>query len=231
MPQFSRFSLCLAIVLPVLSACTDLVRLKKKVVSVPVSKLQWIQIPGSGGIKYADVRGALASDGPYEAFVVYPGGKDTPFHYHRESLQAVVLKGTFYITVEGKRTEFPVGSFYELPANLAHYSGCVEGPDCLLFQYQDHGFDFVPMREEKIAQLHDAERAPSRARSISRNASSSESASRKEDKKLKYMVPETAPFEKMPMALHHLWPFRSSPCTPKTTRSSASDYVPYPDSP
>lgn len=117
------------------------------VVSFPVSDLQWTEIPDTGGVQYANVRGDLAGVGPYEAFVIFPAGADNPFHYHSEALPTVVMKGTFYAVIDGVRTEYPAGSFYDLPGKFEHFSGCADGSDCLLFQYQDGQFDLVPRDE------------------------------------------------------------------------------------
>ena len=113
-------------------------------VSLPAADLQWNDIPGSGGIKYANVRGNLSGKGSYEAFVIFPAGKDNPFHTHSQNLPTVVLKGTFYAVIDGKRVEYPAGSFYNLPARVPHYSGCNKGEDCLLFQHQADHFDLLP---------------------------------------------------------------------------------------
>ncbi|MGB4812017.1 MAG: DUF4437 domain-containing protein [Methylophilaceae bacterium] len=117
------------------------------VVSFPVSTLKWVEIPETGGIKYANLRGDLAGKGAYEAFVIFPAGKDNPFHYHSKAIPTVVLKGTFYAVINGVRTEYPVGSFYDIPAKFKHFSGCVNGQDCLLFQYQDGPFDLIPLKK------------------------------------------------------------------------------------
>jgi len=120
-----------------------------RLISLPAAALQWTEIAGSGGIKYANVRGDLAGKGAYEAFVLFPAGKDNPFHTHSQNLPTVVLKGTFYAVIDGKRVEYPAGSFYDLPAGLAHYSGCNKGEDCLLFQYQADHFDLLPQTPKK----------------------------------------------------------------------------------
>lgn len=120
-----------------------------KLISLPAADLKWVEIPGTGGIKYANVRGNLTGKGPYEAFVIFPAGKDNPFHTHSQNLPTVVLKGTFYAVIDGKRVEYPAGSFYDLPAKLPHYSGCTKNEDCLLFQYQADHFDLVPVNQKK----------------------------------------------------------------------------------
>ncbi|MFE5484461.1 cupin domain-containing protein [Streptomyces sp. NPDC056527] len=114
--------------------------------SFPSSSLTWKELPGSGGVKYANVRGDLAGSGSYEAFVSFPAGKDNPMHVHSQDLPTVVLKGTFYADIDGVRVEYPAGSYYRLPADKPHLSGCEKGEDCLLFQYQDDHFDLVPTK-------------------------------------------------------------------------------------
>ena len=116
--------------------------------SVPAADLKWRERPGTGGIKVADVRGSITGKGAYDAFVIFPAGKDNPYHLHTQNLPTVVLKGTFYAVIDGKRIEYPAGSFYNLPANMPHYSGCAKGDDCLLFQYQADHFDLVPVEKK-----------------------------------------------------------------------------------
>ncbi|ANA35048.1 hypothetical protein R82526_03270 [Ralstonia mannitolilytica] len=117
-------------------------------VSFPTASLQWRALPGTGGIQVADVRGSITGKGPYDAFVIFPAGKDNPYHVHTQNLPTVVLKGTFYAVIDGKRVAYPAGSFYQLPAGMPHYSGCEKGEDCLLFQYQADHFDLVPVAKK-----------------------------------------------------------------------------------
>ena len=119
----------------------------ENLVSFPASELTWTELPGSGGVKYANVQGDLAGHGPYDAFVLFPNGANNPYHVHTQDLPTVVLKGTFYAIIDGKRVDYPPGSYYNLPANMPHFSGCATGDDCLLFQYQRDHFDLVPVRQ------------------------------------------------------------------------------------
>ncbi|MGW2370579.1 cupin domain-containing protein [Streptomyces sp. NPDC001667] len=120
-----------------------------KPLSFPAADLTWKELPDSGGVKYANVKGDLAGRGPYEAFVKFPAGKDNPMHHHSQNLPTVVLKGTFYAEIDGKRTRYPAGSYYKLPAGKPHLSGCEKGEECLLFQYQSDNFDLVPTDAKK----------------------------------------------------------------------------------
>lgn len=118
-------------------------------VSSPVAQLNWQEVPGTNGaVRYANTEGDILSDGKgvYSAFVSFKGGIDNGLHRHSQALPTVVMAGTFYAVIDGKRTEYPAGSFYKLPANLVHESGCKAGQDCLLFQYQDNNFDLIPVK-------------------------------------------------------------------------------------
>lgn len=117
-------------------------------ISIPVSDLQWHEVPDMGGeASYADLRGSIFGNGPYEAFLQVKAGVDNPYHTHSRDVTTVVLKGIFYIIIDGKRIEYPAGSFWSIPADLPHYSGCAKGDDCLMFIHQVGSFDIVPLRE------------------------------------------------------------------------------------
>jgi quercetin dioxygenase-like cupin family protein len=121
---------------------------EEKLISVPNSAaLTWKDVDGTkGAVSYANVEGDLFGKGPYSAFVKFNKGVDNGLHTHSQTLPTVVLKGTFYAVIDGKRTEYPAGSYYKLPANLVHESGCTAAADCLLFQYQANAFDLNPVK-------------------------------------------------------------------------------------
>lgn len=133
-------SLTLALLATTASAASDALH------SVPDSSaLRWQDVAGTqGAVSYGNVEGDLFGKGPYSAFVKFRKGTDNGLHSHTRTLPTVVLGGTFYAVIEGKRTEYPAGSYYQLPARLVHESGCTAAADCLLFQYQADAFDLVP---------------------------------------------------------------------------------------
>ncbi|HEK1685808.1 TPA: cupin domain-containing protein [Pseudomonas putida] len=120
-----------------------------QLISVPNSaELKWQDVPNTqGAVSYANVEGDIFGKGPYSAYVKFKKGVDNGLHQHTETLPTVVLEGTFYAVIDGKRTEFPAGSYYKLPANLVHESGCTAAADCLLFQYQADRFDLKPVKK------------------------------------------------------------------------------------
>nr|WP_314876683.1 cupin domain-containing protein [uncultured Pseudomonas sp.] len=121
----------------------------EKLISVPDSAaLTWKSVEGTNdAVRYANVEGDIFGKGPYSAFVEFKKGTDNGLHKHSQTLPTVVLKGTFYAVIDGKRTEYPAGSYYKLPANLVHESGCTAADNCLLFQYQADQFDLVPVKK------------------------------------------------------------------------------------
>ncbi|MDZ4019992.1 hypothetical protein PssiTeo3_33730 [Pseudomonas sichuanensis] len=116
--------------------------------SVPDSTaLRWQDVRGTqGAVSYANVEGDLLGNGPYSAYVKFRKGTDNGLHSHSQTLPTVVLSGTFYAVIDGKRVEYPAGAYYKLPANLVHESGCTAAADCLLFQYQADAFDLKPVK-------------------------------------------------------------------------------------
>ncbi|MFD3680433.1 hypothetical protein [Streptomyces sp. NPDC058613] len=56
------------------------------------------------------------------------------------------MSGTYYTVQDGKRTEYPAGSYLRIPAKYVYESGAPRGADCLLFQHQQAGFDLIPAR-------------------------------------------------------------------------------------
>ncbi|MDF9618378.1 cupin [Pseudomonas entomophila] len=120
----------------------------ESLISVPDSAtLKWQDVAGTQGkVSHANVEGDIFGQGPYSAYVKFKKGTDNGLHQHTESLPTLVLKGTFYAVIDGKRTEFPTGAYYKLPSKLVHESGCTVADDCLLFQYQADKFDLVPVK-------------------------------------------------------------------------------------
>jgi quercetin dioxygenase-like cupin family protein len=116
-------------------------------VSLPSAQLHWQDVPGTqGAVSYANTQGNILSDGEgfYSAFVRFKAGTDNGLHTHSQTLPTVVLSGTFYARIDDKEVLYPAGSYYSLPANRVHESGCKAGTDCLLFQYQANNFDLIP---------------------------------------------------------------------------------------
>nr|WP_314876684.1 cupin [uncultured Pseudomonas sp.] len=130
-----------------LSACHSEAPLRPNppLISIPDSKaLNWQSVPETDdAVRYANVEGDIFGRGPYQAYVLFRKGTDNGLHTHSQVLPTVVLSGTFYAVIAGKRIEYPAGGYYRLPAQLVHESGCTAAADCLLFQWQDDRFDLI----------------------------------------------------------------------------------------
>ncbi|CAM5418610.1 hypothetical protein SAVIM338S_02276 [Streptomyces avidinii] len=116
-----------------------------EMISLPSPALKWQKVPGNE-VQYANVSGDLLGQDAYQGFLRVPAGTDFGLHTHSADLSLVVLSGTFYAVIDGKRTEYPAGSFLRVPANLVCESGATKGGDCLVFQHQDKGFDLIPVQ-------------------------------------------------------------------------------------
>ncbi|KTC24057.1 MULTISPECIES: hypothetical protein [Pseudomonas] len=123
-------------------------------ISLPKNALTWKVVPGTNNnVTYANVQGDILGNGAYEAFVSFRPGVNNGYHTHTETLPTVVLSGVFYARIKDKNgklveTEYPAGSYYQLPAGLEHESGCkmtAKKEPCLLFQYQRNHFDLNPV--------------------------------------------------------------------------------------
>lgn len=116
-------------------------------VTQPNAALQWHAVPNTqDAVIYANAEGDIFGKGEYSAFVTFKAGTDNGLHTHSQALPTVVLKGTFYAVIDNVRSEFPAGSYYHLPANMPHESGCTAAADCLLFQHQTDTFDLIPVQ-------------------------------------------------------------------------------------
>lgn len=131
-----------------LSAVAIVAHAAEQTVSVPDNAgLKWQDVPNTrGAVSYGNVEGDIFGKGPYSAYVKFRKGTDNGLHQHSQTLPTVVLSGTFYAVIDGKRTEYPAGAYYKLPADLVHESGCTAAADCLLFQYQADAFDLKPVK-------------------------------------------------------------------------------------
>lgn len=116
-------------------------------ISVPDSAaLKWQDVAGTQGkVSYANVEGDIFGQGPYSAYVKFKKGTDNGLHQHTETLPTLVVKGTFYAVIDGKRTEFPAGAYYKLPANLVH-EWLHGGGRLPVVQYQADAFDLKPVK-------------------------------------------------------------------------------------
>lgn len=116
------------------------------VTNLPASNLAWTTT--DEGVAFAPLVGDRFVE-PYMAMVRLPAGLVSPPHVKTANMFGVVIAGTIsHVAVDAAPTEetlLPEGSFYKVPAGLAHVSKCVSETDCITFLHQDGKFDFLPI--------------------------------------------------------------------------------------
>ena len=119
-----------------------------KIVRTPTAQLQWETT--EEGVGFAALVGDRFVE-PYMAMVRLPAGLVSPNHTKSANMFGVVVSGTISHVAVGADPSseilLPAGSFYKVPADLAHLSKCVSAVDCVTFISQDGKFDFLPVSQ------------------------------------------------------------------------------------
>ena len=115
------------------------------VTNIPTANLAWDET--EEGVAFAPLVGDRFVES-YMAMVRLPAGLVSPPHVKSANMFGVVISGTIsHLAIEADPSDevlLPKGSFYQVPAGLAHVSKCVSKTDCVTFLYQDGKFDFLP---------------------------------------------------------------------------------------
>jgi quercetin dioxygenase-like cupin family protein len=116
------------------------------IVNSPASRLNWET--SDEGVGFAPLTGDRFIEA-YMAMVRLPAGLVSPAHIKTSNMFGVVVSGTLTHLAVGAdpASEIPLseGSFYKVPAGIAHVSKCISDTDCVTFLYQDGKFDFLPI--------------------------------------------------------------------------------------
>ncbi|MBL4891644.1 MAG: DUF4437 domain-containing protein [Rhizobiaceae bacterium] len=119
-----------------------------KIINMPSSQLNWETT--KEGVGFAPLQGDRFNEA-YMAMVKLPAGLVSPAHIKTANMYGLVVSGTIANAAVGadpaSEIELPTGSYYKIPAGLAHVSKCVSKVDCLTFLYQDGKFDFLPVSQ------------------------------------------------------------------------------------
>lgn len=115
------------------------------VTNIPTANLAWDET--EEGVAFAALVGDRFVES-YMAMVRLPAGLISPPHVKSANMFGVVISGTIsHLAIDSDPSDeilLPEGSFYQVPAGLAHVSKCVSETDCVTFLYQDGKFDFLP---------------------------------------------------------------------------------------
>ena len=117
-----------------------------KIVNIPPAQLQWETT--REGVGFAPLQGDRFKES-YMAMVRLPAGLISPAHVKSANMYGLVVSGTITNIAVGAdpatEINLPTGSYYKIPAGLAHVSKCVSSTNCITFLYQDEKFDFLPV--------------------------------------------------------------------------------------
>jgi quercetin dioxygenase-like cupin family protein len=97
-------------------------------VRISPEEVQWKELPGYNGLKYAVIEGDPSKEGIYVVRVKFPPGLMTRPHFHPEDRYAIVISGTWYTgtgdTFDPSTTVgLKPGTFMKHPAKGHHYDG------------------------------------------------------------------------------------------------------------
>ena len=95
------------------------------------------------GLKVAFLRGDAAK-GANHIMLKLPGGFSAPLHHHSADHYVSVITGTLVLTVDGKETKLPPGSYFAFTGKKQHLTKCDAGADCTLFIDNRGKWDVVP---------------------------------------------------------------------------------------
>jgi quercetin dioxygenase-like cupin family protein len=94
--------------------------------------LKWTESPSRKGAWMAVVEGD-PKQGPSHFFLKYEKGFDGGNHHHTSDHGGYVLSGTVFLTVDGKETRLPPGSFFWIKGMKPHAvrceGECIQGID------------------------------------------------------------------------------------------------------
>lgn len=145
MPEFHFRRLTAAATL-MLSGLAMSAAASEPITNLPTPALTWEVTPE--GVGFAPLIGDRFAE-PYMAMVRLPAGLVSPVHVKTANMFGVVVSGTISHVAAGadpaSEVLLPEGSFYKVPAGVAHLTKCLSDQDCVTFLYQDGHFDFLPV--------------------------------------------------------------------------------------
>lgn len=101
------------------------------------------------GVGFSSLMGERFEES-YMALVRLPAEPVSPPHTKSANMFGIVISGGMTHTAmndAGEATVLTAGSYYRIPAGLAHVSTCVSDVECITFVYQDGKFDFNVVTE------------------------------------------------------------------------------------
>jgi quercetin dioxygenase-like cupin family protein len=143
----AMLSASIAVLAPVSSRAADAPAFH----AVTPDQIAWKEIRKAPPLFRAFLQGDQEQPGPFTFRVRAAAGHKLAPHTHPDDRVITVIRGTYWSAVgdrwdDAKLIAFPAGSFYVVPAGVAHYSAVLEGET----EFQESGIG--PSRNDMVPQ-------------------------------------------------------------------------------
>ena len=125
-------------------------RKSSNAVMITVSEIKWADVPGFPGVQMAVLEGN-PDKGAHRSMLKFAGGFAAPSHHHSSDHSGTVVSGTLVLTVDGKATKRPAGSYFSFKNRKPHLTRCETGADCVLSMATLGKWDVVPEKSKTDA--------------------------------------------------------------------------------
>jgi quercetin dioxygenase-like cupin family protein len=115
---------------------------KSHAVLTPAADIKWTDVPNAPGVQISVVEGDAAK-GAHHFYLKFAPGFAVGAHHHSADHYATIVSGTLVLTVDGKETKLPGGSYVQLTNKTKHATKCEAGADCIMFIHSKGKWDAV----------------------------------------------------------------------------------------
>jgi quercetin dioxygenase-like cupin family protein len=137
----NRTHVLLVLVLAAMASAVVAIGGGGKAVVMSKADLQW-KDAGIPKVSVAVVAGDMAK-GPSRFYLKYGAGLVTPTHHHTPNHYVTTVSGNLVITVDGKETRLPPGSYFAFTDKAVHSARCDGSEDCVMFVEAQGPWDVV----------------------------------------------------------------------------------------
>ena len=116
----------------------------------PAADLKWADVPGFPGVHMA-VADGNPGKGASHFFLKFDKGFSAPDHHHSVDHFGTVISGTLILTVDGKESKLPPGSYFSFTGKKTHATSCDAAADCVLEIDARGKWDVVPAKKPAAA--------------------------------------------------------------------------------
>jgi quercetin dioxygenase-like cupin family protein len=120
------------------------------VVLIPFDDVKWNSVPDSPGVMMAALEGDPAK-GTSHFMIKLQDGFSAPLHHHSSDHFVTVVSGTLVLTVDGKETKLPAGSYFQFKGKMDHLTRAEPGADCVLSVDVRGKWDMVPVEAHPVS--------------------------------------------------------------------------------